>query len=84
MSEQVQNILKVVLQKYRHLFYHESGTVLKFQSRVKNATNTGDAIPIKRKSERISYALKPVVDDYRNDMLNKGIIEPSGISVYDL
>jgi hypothetical protein len=38
---------------------------------------TGEAKPIKRNPYRIPHALKPVVDEYLNEMLKKGVIEPT-------
>ena len=38
---------------------------------------TGNARPIKKKPYRIPYGLKPVVGEHIDEMLGKGIIEPS-------
>jgi hypothetical protein len=46
-------------------------------SQVEHSIETGDARPIKRNPYRIPHALKPVVDEHIDDMLDKGIIEPS-------
>jgi hypothetical protein len=44
---------------------------------VKHEINTGDAQPIKKTPYRIPHALKPVVEEHIEDMLKKGIVEPS-------
>jgi hypothetical protein len=46
-------------------------------SQVQHTIETGDARPIKRNPYRIPHALKPVVDEQIDDMLEKGVIEPS-------
>jgi hypothetical protein len=46
-------------------------------SQVKHTIETGDARPIKRNPYRVPQALKSVVEDHIDDMLDKGIIEPS-------
>jgi hypothetical protein len=44
---------------------------------VQHAIDTGDARPIKKNPYRIPHALKPVVREQIEEMLDKGIIEPS-------
>jgi len=44
---------------------------------VEHNIETGDARPIKENPYRIPYALKPVVEEHIDEMLGKGIIEPS-------
>jgi hypothetical protein len=72
-----QQILQPVLQKYSHLFYGIGSTDIGCTSQVQHAIETGDARPIKRNPYRIPHVLKPVVDEQIDDLLRKGIIEPS-------
>jgi hypothetical protein len=44
---------------------------------VKHNIETGDSQPIKKAPYRTTHALKPVVEDHIDDMLDKSIIEPS-------
>jgi hypothetical protein len=44
---------------------------------VQHVIETGDSRPIKKNPYRIPHALKPVVGEQKDDMLKKGIIEPS-------
>jgi len=46
-------------------------------SQVEHSIETGDAKPIKRNPYQIPHALKSVVDEYIDDMIQKEIIEPS-------
>jgi hypothetical protein len=77
MAERDENCLRPVLRKYRHLFYQEGSTAIGCTSRIQHKIDTGDALPIKKSPYRIPHALKPVVVEHIDDMLNKGIIEPS-------
>jgi hypothetical protein len=42
-----------------------------------DSIDTGEATPIKRNPYRTPYALKSVVDEHIDDMLQREIIEPS-------
>jgi hypothetical protein len=66
-----------VLWKYKHLFYGVGSRELGCTSQVKHSIDTGDAKPIKRNPYRIPHALKPVVEEHIDDMLQREIIEPS-------
>jgi hypothetical protein len=46
-------------------------------SQVNHTIETGDVRPIKKNPYRVPHALKSVVEDHIDDMLHKGIIEPS-------
>jgi hypothetical protein len=70
-------VLRAVLRKYRHLFYQEGSMEIGCTSQVKHTIETGDARPIKKNPYRVPHALKSVVEDHIDDMLHKGIIEPS-------
>jgi hypothetical protein len=70
-------ILETVLRKYSHLFYGFENTDIGCTSQVQHAIDTGDARPIKKNPYRIPHALKPVVREQIEEMLDKGIIEPS-------
>ena len=69
--------LEIVLRKYEHLFYGFQSEELGCTSQVEHSIETGDARPIKKSPYRIPYALKPVVEEHIDEMLGKGIIEPS-------
>jgi hypothetical protein len=72
------HILSAVLRQYEHLFYGFTSKELGCTShQVEHSIETRDARPIKRNPHRIPHALKPVVDEHIDDMLNKGITEPS-------
>jgi len=72
-----QDILKPVLQQYKHLFYGLGSTEFGCTSQVEHNTETGEARPIKKNPYRTPHALKSVVDEHINEMLEKDIIEPS-------
>ena len=69
--------LEPVLRRYKHLFYGLGSTQLGCTSQVEHSIETGDAKPIKRNPYRIPHALKPVVDEHIDDMIQREIIEPS-------
>jgi len=69
-------ILEPLLQQYKHLFYGLGSTKLGCISQVEHSIDTGDARPIKRNPYRTPHALKPVVVEHINDMLERDIIEP--------
>jgi len=69
--------LEPVLRKYKHLFYGLGSTQLGCTNQVEHSTGTGDAKPIKRSPYQIPHALKSVVDEHIDDMLQKEIIEAS-------
>jgi hypothetical protein len=70
-------ILEAVLRRYKHLFYGLGSKELGCTSQIEHSIETGDARRIKKCPYRIPHALKPVVDEHLEDMLNKKIIEPS-------
>lgn len=70
-------LMIAVLRKYKHLFYVEGSPEIGCASEVKHSINTGDALPVKKNPYRIPHALKSVVEEQINDMLDKKIIEPS-------
>jgi hypothetical protein len=74
---QDRRILEPVLQKHCHLFYGIGSTDIGCTSRVQHVIETGDARPIKKNPYRIPHTLKPLVDEQIDEMLEKGIIEPS-------
>jgi hypothetical protein len=59
------------------LFYGLGSRELGCTSQVKHSIDTGEAKPIKRNPYRTPYALKSVVDEHIDDMLQREIIEPS-------
>jgi len=69
--------LEPVLRRYKHLFYGLGSNQLGCTSQVEHSIETGDAKPIKRNPYRIPHALKPVVDEHIDDMIQREIIEPS-------
>jgi hypothetical protein len=64
------------LREYKRLFYGLGSTKVGCASQVENGIDTGDARPIKKNTYRIPHALKPVVDEHIDEMLQKKIIEP--------
>jgi hypothetical protein len=74
---QDRNKLEPVLRKYSHIFYQEGSSAIACTGVVKHKINTGDVQPIKRTPYQTPHALKPVVEEHIEDMLRKGIIEPS-------
>jgi len=71
------SMLENALRRYKHLFYGLNSEELGCTSQVEHSIETGDARPIKQNPYRIPYALKPVVDEHIEEMLDKEIIEPS-------
>jgi hypothetical protein len=72
-----QKLLGDILRKYCHLFYELGRREIGCTRYVKHTIDTGDARPIKKNPYRIPHSLKSVVNDHIDDMLAKGIIEPS-------
>ena len=70
------DILEGVLRQYKHLFYGIGSKELGCTSQVEHSIDTGDARPIKKNPYRIPHALKPVVEEHIDEMLEKRIIEP--------
>jgi transposase InsO family protein len=70
-------ILEPVIRRYRHLFYGLGSKDLGVTSQVQHGIETGDATPVKRSPYRTPHALKGVVEEHIDDMLQKGIIVPS-------
>jgi len=70
-------ILEPVLRQYKHLFYGLGNAKLGCTSQVEHSIDTEDARPVKRNPYRTPHALKPVVEEHINEMLEKEIIEPS-------
>jgi hypothetical protein len=77
LTKDKRRILEPVLQKYCHLFYGFGSTDIGCTSQVQHGIETWDARPIKRNPYRIPHALKLVVSEHIDEMLKKGIIEPS-------
>jgi hypothetical protein len=77
LSKEDQAKLKQVLKEYHHLFFQEGSLAIGCTSQVKHAIETGDARPVKINPYRIPHSMKPVVEEHIDDMLKKGIIEPS-------
>jgi len=71
------HILETALRQYKHLLYGVETMELGCTSQVGHSIETGDARPIKRPPYRIAHALKSVVEEHIDYMLNKGILEPS-------
>jgi len=65
------------LWQYQHLFYGIGSKELGCTSQVQHSIDTGDAKPIKKNPYRIPHALKPVLEEHIDEMLEKRIIEPS-------
>jgi hypothetical protein len=77
LTEQCRSQLEFVLRMYNHVFYQKGSSAIEFTSVVNHKLNTGDSQPIKKNPYRTPHALKPVVEENIEDMLRKGIIEPS-------
>jgi hypothetical protein len=77
LRKEEQKVLGTALRQYKHLVYGLGSMRLGCTSQVKHSIDTGSARPIKRNPYRIPRALKPVVDDHIDEILEKDIIEPS-------
>jgi hypothetical protein len=77
LTGEYQKLLGDILRKYCHLFYELGSREIGCTSYVKHAIDTGDARAIKKNPYRIPHALKSVVDEHIQEMIAKGIIEPS-------
>jgi len=65
------DILENVLWQYKHLFYGIENKELGCTSQVEHSIDTGDAKPIRKNPYRIPHALKPVVEEHIDEMLEK-------------
>ena len=77
LKEEDLSLLEIALRRYERLFYGIKSEELWCTGQVEQGIETGDARPIKRNPCRIPYSLKPVVEEHIEEMLKKGIIEPS-------
>jgi hypothetical protein len=77
LSKEDQAKLKQILKEYHLLFFKEGSLATGCTSQVKHTIETGDGQPIKINPYRIPHCMKPVVEEHIDDMLKKGIIEPS-------
>jgi hypothetical protein len=77
LNDRERYILEPVLQRYRHLFHGLESHELGCTYQVEHTIEKGDARPIKRNPYKTSHALKPVVENHINEMLERNIIEPS-------
>ena len=77
LNKQDRYTLEPVLRQYKHLYYGLGNAKLGCTSQVEHSIDTGDARPVKKNPYRTSHALKPVVEEHINEMLEKEIIEPS-------
>ncbi|CAC5418452.1 unnamed protein product [Mytilus coruscus] len=75
-DEQQSDQLKVLISKYEGLFA-ESDKELGHTNLVKHRINTGNAQPVKEPPRRAPVHLRQEVDKNIDDMLEKGVIEPS-------
>jgi hypothetical protein len=69
-------ILEAVLRRCKQLFYGLGSKELGCTSQIEHSIETGDAKPIKKSPYRIPHALKPVVDEHVDGMLQRNFIEP--------
>ena len=76
LDEQQSDQLKVLIRKYEGLFA-ESDKELGHTNLVKHRINTGNAQPVKEPPRRAPVHLRQEVDKNIDDMLKKGVIEPS-------
>ncbi|VDI50651.1 Hypothetical predicted protein [Mytilus galloprovincialis] len=76
LDEQHSDQLKVLIRKYEGLFA-ESDKELGHTNLVKHRINTGNAQPVKEPPRRAPVHLRQEVDKNIDDMLKKGVIEPS-------
>jgi hypothetical protein len=70
-------LLEPVLYQYKHLFYGIGNRKLGCTNLVEHEIETGEARPIERNPYRIPHALKSVVEEHINEILERKIIEPS-------
>jgi hypothetical protein len=66
-----------VLIRYRRVFHDEENIDFKGTDLVEHRIVTGDAKPIRRPPYRTPFALRQEMENQVQDMLDKGVIEPS-------
>lgn len=76
LSDKEREVLWPVLCRYAYIF-GEPSEKLGCHSKIQHKIETGDHPPIKKNPYRLPHALRPVVEEQINDMLQKGIIRPS-------
>jgi hypothetical protein len=71
------HILEPIIRRYQHLFYGLGSKELGITSQVEHSIDTRDARLIKRTPYRTPHALKAVVKEHIENMMEKKIIQPS-------
>ena len=71
------NKLSVLLESYSDIFVNGPSDPLGLTTRAEHVIDTGDSRPVKQRPYRIPVHLKKVVNNQVNDMLDRGLIQPS-------
>jgi len=66
-----------VLQKYLHICYVDENGEFQGTDLVEHRIITGNARPIRKAPYRVPFALRDEMESHVQDMLHKGVIEPS-------
>ena len=71
------NKLSVLLESYSDIFVNGPSDPLGLTTRAEHVIDTGDSRPVKQRPYRIPVHLNKVVNNQVNDMLDRGLIQPS-------
>ena len=71
------NKLSVLLESYSDIFVNGPSDPLGLTTRTEHVIDTGDNRPVKQRPYRIPVHLNKVVNNQVNDMLDRGLIQPS-------
>jgi hypothetical protein len=77
LPEKERAVMEPVLRRFRHVFHDEASSKFEGTDLVEHRIITGDAAPIRKAPYRVPFALREEMERQVQDMLKKGVIEPS-------
>jgi hypothetical protein len=77
LNREERRAIEPILRKYRKVFYVEGSNDFQGTDLIEHQITTGDAKPIMKAPYRVPFALRKEMEAQVQDMLNKGVNEPS-------